>query len=116
MKNGDFYYGENGKIADDVRIHRALHDNVERFKSDLNSGNIDYYGQDPEGCKKRESLTKWTIENCAEFKAVNDALNNNSQWEDLIGISIKIKNREPFPRCPNCKEIYKDIHFFSKQE
>ena len=49
-----------------------------------------------------ESLEKWAIENCAEFNAVNNALNRGAKIEDLMIYTIKTKSLEPFSRCKNC--------------
>lgn len=49
------------------------------------------------------SLERWDIENCAEFKAVNDALNAGAKIKNLEVHTVLTKNGESFPMCQNCQ-------------
>lgn len=50
-----------------------------------------------------ESLEKWPVENCAEFKATNNALLDGAKPENLEVHTVVTKTGEAFPRCDNCK-------------
>jgi hypothetical protein len=49
------------------------------------------------------SLERWTPENCAEFNAVNKALNEGAKIEDLVVHTVQVRSGNPFPRCNNCR-------------
>ena len=49
------------------------------------------------------SLERWQVANCAEFKAVNDALVNGARIEKLEVHTVRTKKGEAYPRCKNCR-------------
>ncbi len=49
------------------------------------------------------SLENWEVANCAEFKAVNDALLNGARIENLEVYTVRTKTGEAYPRCKNCR-------------
>ncbi|MCV3212365.1 YwqJ-related putative deaminase [Plectonema radiosum NIES-515] len=49
------------------------------------------------------SLEPWEVSNCAEFKAVNNALLDGANVEDLEVHTVRTKTGEAFPRCQNCR-------------
>jgi hypothetical protein len=50
-----------------------------------------------------ESLEQWKVENCAEFKAVNNALKDGASVEALELHTVRTKTLEAMPRCANCR-------------
>jgi hypothetical protein len=48
------------------------------------------------------SMEKWPVENCAEFKAVNNALLDGAKLENLEIHTVKTRTGAAFPRCQNC--------------
>ena len=49
-----------------------------------------------------ESFEDWPVNNCAEFDAVNKAMLDGADINDLEVATVKVKTGEPFPRCQNC--------------
>ena len=80
-KTGQHYVGESGKPYPD-KINPKLKDKM------------------PD-----ESLEVWDVENCAEFKAVNNALNDGANIKNLDVQTLKLTKNgtQSFPRCQNCK-------------
>jgi hypothetical protein len=60
----------------------------------------------PELQKKmpEESKEPWTVCNCAEFKATNQALNDGAEMKDLEIHTVRTKTGEAAQRCKNCEE------------
>lgn len=56
-----------------------------------------------ESRKPQESLEPWRVENCAEYKAVNQALLDGARIQDLEVHTVRNSNGLAFPRCSNCK-------------
>jgi uncharacterized Zn-binding protein involved in type VI secretion len=50
-----------------------------------------------------KSLEAWKVENCAEFKAVNEALYDGAKFNDLRIVTVVSRNGMPVPRCANCR-------------
>lgn len=50
------------------------------------------------------SKRDWHIENCAEFKAVNDALHKGAKLENLDVSTVETRTGKPMARCPNCAQ------------
>ena len=88
MKTGRSYIGESGHKAQ--RIHPVL-----------------------EARMPKSSLTSWPVDNCAEFQAVNAALNAGADIHDLVGSTITTRTKADFPRCPNCKITLQGLVFFT---
>ena len=61
------------------------------------------------------SLHNWDIENCAEFKASNEALyaRQNAKIADLEIATVRVSTGEPEPRCLNCRITLKDATVFT---
>ncbi|EEY8851674.1 TPA: hypothetical protein IFJ06_005245, partial [Escherichia coli] len=78
-RTGKIYYGESG-WPHPTEIHPTLQNNM------------------PSASKER-----WAIENCAEFKAVNEALKANAKISDLEVHTVLVKTGEAFPMCKNCQ-------------
>lgn len=53
----------------------------------------------------QQSLHNWNIENCAEFKACNEALyaRLGAKIEEMESATVRVSTGEPQPRCLNCK-------------
>ncbi len=51
----------------------------------------------------RSSLKPWNFENCAEWEAINNALQNGEKIEDLVVFTAKNVSGKPFPCCLNCR-------------
>ena len=49
------------------------------------------------------SLETWAIENCAEFKAVNNELKSGARLNNLEVHTVLVKTGEAFPMCQNCQ-------------
>jgi hypothetical protein len=49
------------------------------------------------------SLEPWQVANCAEFKAVNNAMLDGANIEDLEVHTVRTRTGEAFPRCKNCR-------------
>ncbi|NEU71100.1 hypothetical protein PI95_000535 [Hassallia byssoidea VB512170] len=46
----------------------------------------------------------WEVSNCAEFKAVNDALLDGANIRDLEVHTVRTKTGQAYPRCRNCRK------------
>ncbi|HTM99775.1 MAG TPA: YwqJ-related putative deaminase, partial [Pedobacter sp.] len=61
----------------------------------------------------KESLEKWSVTNCAECDALNNALNDGAKIKDLEMHTLQVEKKTgkavDFERCANCKETTKDI-------
>jgi hypothetical protein len=77
---GKVYKGTSGKPYP-TEIHPALKDRM----------------PDP-------SMERWAPENCAEFKAVNEALLDGATFGDLEVSTVIVRSGEAFPRCNNCQK------------
>jgi hypothetical protein len=51
-----------------------------------------------------ESQEDWPVGNCAEPKAINQALNDGARKRDLQVATIDVKTGKPKPCCLNCKK------------
>lgn len=49
------------------------------------------------------SLEKWPVVNCAEFNAVNNALNSGARIGNLDVGTVMVKTGQAFPMCRNCQ-------------
>jgi hypothetical protein len=49
------------------------------------------------------SLEKWPVANCAEFNAVNNALNSGARIGNLNVGTVMVKTGQAFPMCRNCQ-------------
>lgn len=64
---------------------------------------------------RRPSLMeRQMISNCAEVKALNDALMDGAKIEGLMGISIRTRKFSYLPLCNNCQKISKGIPFVNE--
>ncbi|MEH2288866.1 YwqJ-related putative deaminase [Nostoc sp.] len=50
------------------------------------------------------SEEKWEVSNCAEFKAVNDALLDGANIMDLEVHTVRTRSGEAYSRCRNCRK------------
>ena len=46
----------------------------------------------------------WEVSNCAEFKAVNDALLDGANIRNLEVHTVRTRSGEAYPRCRNCRK------------
>ena len=49
------------------------------------------------------SLESWPVHNCAEFKAINNALRDGARITNLEVHTVRTITGEAFPRCANCQ-------------
>ena len=49
------------------------------------------------------SLEIWSVANCAEFKAVNNALNVGAKLENLVVTTVRVNTLTFVPMCKNCQ-------------
>ncbi|MEE1056415.1 MAG: hypothetical protein UH239_04110 [Acutalibacteraceae bacterium] len=57
----------------------------------------------------------YRLDNCGEFNAVNTALHNEANPENLSLYSVRIKhNGEYKSPCENCQHLYESLSFISK--
>ncbi|WP_227429529.1 RHS repeat-associated core domain-containing protein [Psychrobacter sp. I-STPA6b] len=81
LTTGQSYYGISGWSVRSQNIHPLLRSRM-----------------------PNKSLTGCpNVDNCAEFNAVNNALNNGSIISNLEVHTVIVKTDEPFPRCANCR-------------
>jgi hypothetical protein len=83
-KTGTVYYGDSGSVSNN--INPALQSRM-----------------------PPSSLEPWSIGNCAEFNAANNALNAGARLKDLVITTVKVKTGDPFEMCRNCALIFKGI-------
>lgn len=50
----------------------------------------------------QKSMTRWPIANCAEFNAVNNALNSGASMNNLIVTTVRVKTLAMERMCDNC--------------
>ncbi|EMS8291123.1 hypothetical protein WK688_000911 [Salmonella enterica] len=53
------------------------------------------------------SKEPWTVNNCAEIDAVNQALKDNSSLHDLEMATVHTGDGRIFPKCRNCQETFR---------
>ncbi|MCM1260244.1 MAG: hypothetical protein NC222_04740, partial [Staphylococcus sp.] len=62
-----------------------------------------------------ESLTKWTVNNCAEISAVNEALQNGAKMENLVVATLQLDWKTvtftSFSACSNCRISLRGVLF-----
>ena len=56
-----------------------------------------------------ESFELWSVDNCAEINAVDPALKNGANIEDLFIRTVSFKTGEFVDYCDNCKVTFKDF-------
>ena len=78
VKSGAIYYGESGTISNNINPILA--------------------NQMP-----MVSRTSWVVPNCAEFNAVNNALNAGAKLENLVVTTVKVRTLTLMPMCKNCQ-------------
>lgn len=75
---GNVYYGNSGTISNNInKVLQARMPNP--------------------------SLQKWPVANCAEFNAVNNALNSGAKITNLDVATVVVKTGQAFPMCKNCQ-------------
>lgn len=85
-KTGNYYYGMN----------RGIQLSRENLNSSLSSW------------LPENSLNQYLVGNCAEVDAVNQALNDGADINNLYLYTINTKNNQPKPMCENCVYTFKD--------
>ena len=68
----------------------------------------------PPGGRSRE---RWEVENCAEFKGVNNALQDGARINDLDVYTISGRGPQagqPYPRCQNCQQTVRGPRVLSE--
>lgn len=100
------YFGYSGKtgfnpsrseILDDGL--QALIDNTKKLAKDTKD-NI--YAD-------RESFELWSVDNCAEINAVDQALKNGANMEDIFIRTVNFKTGEFAEFCDNCKITFNNF-------
>ncbi|MBO9702125.1 MAG: hypothetical protein J7604_18090 [Sporocytophaga sp.] len=92
-KTGKVYYGISGGLKN-KNIHKDLLEKINEVKekAKMKIG--------------KESFEKWDVENCAECDALNNALHDNANIDNLEMHTLKLKKStmsyEDFERCDNC--------------
>lgn len=84
-KTGKIYYGKSGRNHDFI-LNKLL--------------------------KTREftSLEEWDdIFNCAEVRAVSDALDDGTRLSDLIVTTVRVEDLAMVPMCKNCRKLLRGI-------
>lgn len=101
---GKIYYGLSGSNSNPTRNLSTTNskikdriDSVKKWAIDKNNGEI--------------PLTRGTdndkaLKNCAEFNAINNALNNKSDISNLYVYTLHYSNQCTFPPCYNCQALY----------
>ena len=79
IKSGAIYYGDSGGVLP-TNIHPVLANQMPAVSS-----------------------TNWAVANCAEFKAVNSALNAGAQIENLVVTTVRVRTLTLAPMCANCQ-------------
>ncbi len=87
-KTGNVYYGISGFKNNPTRRSETIEFLQQRLKE---VGNSKY---------------NYSLDNCGEFNAINNALFNNAEISDLSVYSIKITEGKYIAPCNNCKELY----------
>lgn len=78
VNTGNIYYGNSGSISNNI-----------------NSTLID--------SMPKSSLTNWKVANCAEFNAVNNALNAGANMSNLVVTTVRVKTLTLASMCFNCQ-------------
>ena len=79
IKSGRLYYGDSGGVLP-TNINPVLKNQMPAV-----------------------SGTSWAVANCAEFKAVNNALNAGVKLEDLVVTTVRVRTLAIAPTCKNCQ-------------
>ena len=79
VKSGTIYYSDSGGVLP-TNIHPALANQMPAISS-----------------------TNWAVANCAEFKAVNNALNAGAYMENLVVTTVRVRTLTLAPMCANCQ-------------
>ena len=92
---GDIYYGISGMNNNPTRNMTNP-----QMQEILNSVN--------------ESMTNYPLENCGEFNAINNALNNGANIQNLRVYSIDRVSGNYKAPCINCQNLYGNIVHFTE--
>lgn len=75
--------------------------------------NLDEVHPDLKKLMPKESLEKWSVTNCSECDALNQALKDGANIKDLEMHTLKIEKKTgtftDFEKCENCKVTTKDV-------
>ena len=86
VKSGKIYFGDSGVISNNINSSLANQMPV-------------------------ISQTKWQIANCAEFNAVNNALNSGVAMNNLVVTTVRVKTLALAPMCRNCQISLQGVLF-----
>ena len=105
-KTGEIYYGYSGKTGFnpsraevlDARLQTLIDNTKKVAKNTLNNPYANM-----------ESFELWSVDNCAKINAVDQALKNGANIEDLFIRTVSFKTGEFVDYCDNCKVTFKDF-------
>lgn len=86
IKTGQIYFGDSGVVSENI--------------------NVILIEQMP-----KTSMTNWAVANCAEFNAVNNALNAGARINNLVVTTVRVKTLAMERMCANCSISLKGVLF-----
>jgi hypothetical protein len=90
------YYGVSGYYAQllTMQIHQTLQGRIGQLPVQPMGNDVQVNSAVPGGRLPQV---------CSEFKALNRALNDGAQEDDLSCWSFRVREMTPMPQCPNCR-------------
>ncbi|XRD23895.1 hypothetical protein AABM34_15810 [Lysinibacillus fusiformis] len=114
LKTGRAYIGYNGKGVDfrtgNERFNPTvseLDDEVVMLVEKTKNRALEYSKQ--AGGEVKDSFEKWTVDNCAEVQAVNQAVKDGAKVEDILLSTIEVLPNKYKKVCKNCKETFENF-------
>ncbi|MBQ6942757.1 MAG: hypothetical protein IJN43_00360 [Ruminococcus sp.] len=78
--------------------------------------NPTYFGEECAFISKQinenAQVEKWSLDSCGEYNAVNNAIMDGAQIQNLYLYSVTRRNGDYMAACKNCRLLYEDyVHF-----
>ncbi|MBI6865936.1 hypothetical protein JD967_21460 [Lysinibacillus fusiformis] len=114
LKTGRAYIGYNGKGVDFRTGNERFNPTVSELDDEVvmlveKTKNRALEASKQAGGEVKDSFEKWTVDNCAEVQAVNQAVKDGAKVEDILLSTIEVLPNKYKKVCKNCKETFENF-------
>ncbi|WP_413367352.1 pre-toxin TG domain-containing protein [Lysinibacillus sp. 3P01SB] len=114
LKTGRAYIGYNGKGFDFRTGNERFNPTVSELDDEVvmlveKTKNRALEASKQAGGEVKDSFEKWTVDNCAEVQAVNQAVKDGAKVEDILLSTIEVLPNKYKKVCKNCKETFENF-------